>query len=556
MIEFQIQLEDKVSAPASSATSALDGLSKGLTAMIDPATAALAIGAALAAGIVALGAAIYEGAGIALEAVDAYEDMVTQFDALTGSGAAAVAMLDDLSAATPNTRAELADWADTLAAAGETDLGKLQNSLLAISSAEALMGSHGKQAATQVTALLARVSEAEATTGQLKMADKQLVQLAKTGVNVSDVAREMGMSAATLRNQLKSGTADAAAFGGALKTALITKGAEALAGNMTDIPVLIAKAKEAFTQLFEGVNVKPFTDALSTLVQTLDGSSASGKMLKSMITQLFDGVFLLASIALPMAHLLLLKLIIDGLLMYNAVKPLIGLFGDFNLTAGDMESIVTVLEYGFLGLAVVVGILALALGAVVLAGAMLVGLTLVTLAAILSPVILLVWLLSKAADGLVASFGGNAKKAVDALITGLVSGLGGGTGLVTQAVYALAEQAISAFKKKFQSHSPSQVMIEMGGFLGEGLAQGIGGSTGEVGAASANLGQAAMSAVPPAAAAAAPSGGKGAAGVVVNVEAGAITVGGGGSALELTEHAVALLFERVALSQGLGRAPA
>jgi hypothetical protein len=87
-------------------------------------------------------------------------------------------------------------------------------------------------------------------------------------------------------------------------------------------------------------------------------------------------------------------------------------------------------------------------------------------------------------------------------------------------------------------------MMKLGAFSAEGFAQGVEGGGARVASAGEGLAiQAAKTAAPTAASAG---------GLTVNVMAGAIQIAGGaGSALELTEEAVTLLFERIALEQGL-----
>jgi hypothetical protein len=100
-------------------------------------------------------------------------------------------------------------------------------------------------------------------------------------------------------------------------------------------------------------------------------------------------------------------------------------------------------------------------------------------------------------------------------------------------------------------HSPSPLLIGIGTQLGGDVTTGLQRSSGRVAAAAGGVGGTAAASV---ASGGAQSGGKaGGKSVTVNVAAGAIVVQGaaGASALELTESAIGLLFERIALEKGL-----
>jgi hypothetical protein len=152
-----------------------------------------------------------------------------------------------------------------------------------------------------------------------------------------------------------------------------------------------------------------------------------------------------------------------------------------------------------------------------------------------------------------AMLSGWAAGAVDAagnFISGLAGGIASGAGIVYDAIKTLASGAIGTLKSALGIASPSKVMIGMGKFTGAGMAEGLKQSQGNVSAAAGGMGGAAASG-----AASGASGGKGGGkGATINVAPGAIVINGAGSsgeALTLTESALALLLERVALSRGL-----
>lgn len=80
------------------------------------------------------------------------------------------------------------------------------------------------------------------------------------------------------------------------------------------------------------------------------------------------------------------------------------------------------------------------------------------------------------------------------IIQGLVSGITSRIAAVRDAVGEVASSSIGWFKEKLGIHSPSRVFAELGGFVGEGAAQGITGSSSLV--RNAALGMAAATLVP------------------------------------------------------------
>jgi hypothetical protein len=80
---------------------------------------------------------------------------------------------------------------------------------------------------------------------------------------------------------------------------------------------------------------------------------------------------------------------------------------------------------------------------------------------------------------------GDAKRTGSSLVSGLVSGFEAGRAGLEAAVSSTARSVVSWFRERFQIHSPSLVMIELGASLAEGLAIGMTSKIGSVAAASA-----------------------------------------------------------------------
>lgn len=538
--------------PASEgASSGLEGLASEMGALAGPAMAA-------AGAIVALGAAFldltYEGAKLAIEQVELRDELLTTFSALSGgpaAGAATLGMLDDLAGQLPQTRAQLADWTKTYQALGMTDLSVLQGQLRATASAQAIMGASGAEAYTNITR---KIQTAVETHSGLKIAAKGLASLASTGANVADVAGKMGISAKDLSDQLKKGTVNAEAFGNALQAALVEKGVGPLENLAGDMGTIVAKAKENFGRLFDGIDTKPFMGALGQMMHILDASQPSAKALKAGLTGFFNTVFALGAKAIPIITHFFLRLELGALRTYNAAKPAITelkkLFG-----SGDGSNLDAYL-------------LSLAHAAETIA---------VSMARALNVAVRLLSVANKMTGGMIGG--------------GLTSGLGGEKGKAQKGGEALGDAVKGGLQKSLDMHSPSRVMMRLGGHAVEGLHGGLragavgtaraGASLGVGLAAGAALGARAGIGVGAAAGGgigarirdrASAEGGRiasptfrasagagpaasGAAGggkqITVNVGGIHLSGADGQSAQELTETAVATLFERIAMQQGL-----
>jgi len=147
-------------------------------------------------------------------------------------------------------------------------------------------------------------------------------------------------------------------------------------------------------------------------------------------------------------------------------------------------------------------------------------------------------------------------------ISGLVSGITGGVGMVVDAIKGLASSALGAFKGILGIASPSRVMLQMGGYTAEGFAGGMDAGAADVAASASSLAatpiQAAEAAPAPRAQAAtggARSGGGG------SIEVGGVQitingVAGAESILERLPAALADAFEQIAESMGINPAEA
>lgn len=501
------------------------------------ASAALAAGVAVASTVAKLA---YEGAKLAISAADAKGDLLLLFNVM-GEGAytgeQAVAMLDKLGAELGATRAELAPMAQAFAAMGVTSTEQLESLTRAAMSANVL----AKGGAQAFESMFKKIDAAAQTGQALKIPLKGMGSLASMGLKVDDVAQQMGVSAKVLGDQLAKGTVDAKKFGKALQDSLIKKGAGPLADNALDIERTWARAKESVAKMFEDVDVAPFLAALKDLFGVLDGGTESGKAMKAGVTGAFNAIFKAAAAALPVVKQVFLSLVIYGLRAYIAMKQVYNAIAEWAATSQGQATIEQI-GFALKAMAITAGLVVAALVAIAAVGM-----------ATFAQVAVWIGFLAMASAALTA-WAIDAAASANDFVQGLVNGIVAGGARVIAAVTGLAATAKQAFMQALGIASPSKVMMGFGVNMGEGVAAGLDSSSATV--ADATQGVAATS-VDALASSPAPGGGGaaagGAGGVVVTVEPGAIVINGGGgaSAVELTESAVAMIFERVALAQGL-----
>jgi hypothetical protein len=248
----------------------------------------MAAAAAAAVVAVAFASATYEGGKLALEMSELREHTTAMFTGLSGSAAGGEEMyasIQKLRKILPESEKDLSSWAAKLMGAGMVDPRSVQESIKAMSSASALMGGgeQGKAAADKVSNLIAKSLEG----GKFKGMAKTLVG---TGVSADDLAKQLGMTPENFQKAFKKGTIEADKGIDALNDVLQRKGAGALAGTMNELPVMMAKAKESFMHLFDGVDVKPFTAAVRQMVGILDTAQPSGRAMKLTITDAFNSI--------------------------------------------------------------------------------------------------------------------------------------------------------------------------------------------------------------------------------------------------------------------------
>lgn len=552
MGDFTLSLVDKVTGPVSDITGSLDklmgsmggaeggmgGLGGAMEALADPASIAVAAVAAIGA---AVGAAVIAGASLALEMSELREKTVATFSALAGgkeAGEATLAMLDNLRAATGMTRAELTPLASKLMGMGIQ--GKaLQDQLTALATVKAIGSDGGTEAYTNVLKKLSAGA---------KLSSKDLTNLSKTGVNVNDMAKTLGVSVKQLEMGLKNGSISSKAFGDALQKAVTAKGADALAAQANSLTNQWALFKENLGQLFEGVDAGPFLAELKSLLGIFSQSTASGKAMKSAITGFFNGLFAIAAKVLPYIKMFLLQLVIGALKLYISLKPAIAHFKALFASASGGDTLGKVIKWIADNIMHAIGAVAMFVVGVMYAWEF----SLKAFAAIGGAIQSVGAWIVDLGKSILGVFSGALELGTN-FVNGLIQGIKDGVGRAVQAAKDLAGSVVDGAKSMLGIHSPSKVMAQLGGHTATGFAQGIAAANDNVSSAANGMAAAAMSPSIPAPSGAPIQGGGGGS-VTINAEINITAPNGVTGAQELTETAVTLLFERAALAQGLGSA--
>lgn len=508
-------------APTSWLEKGITDLTGKLTGMVPSLTTvaetALAMGAAFT---VAAAGIIMSGAELAISATQTKDAIIDTFSALQGgatAGRATEGMLESLSHQIGITRDTLEPFAKKFAAMGVTGTAALEKVTLAAISAQAIMRD---PAAGDAFVTLSKKIQVAAETGHgLKIPAKGLASLASMGVRVDDVAKRMGVSAHALSDQLKAGTVNAAAFGAALQDTLITKGAGPLDRMSKSAASLKASFGQNITEMFENLSgaVDPFLDRIQDMIGDFDKGGVTGKAMVDTVAEGFSFVFKTATEAITPTEALFLNLGIVSVQVATLTK-----------------SHWLLVQASFVGLQPILHEVAREFQVIEKALSMVIK-----------------------ADGAMKGLIGG-KQAGNNATQGLIDALDKEKPHVENTGKGLGDAATAGVNKGLDNHSPSKKMFKAGVFGGVGLAGGIHSQTSNVAQASRKLGNATVSNVMRSGEysprrAAAGFGGRSAAphGPIGPITIHVMGKDGVTNALELVETAVAVLFERYALHEGL-----
>lgn len=548
-------------AEADKAHAFVNGLADGLGALVNPATLA---GVAVAALGAAFAYAAIQGGSLVLAATEAKGDTLDMLEAMLGSAEAADRTYATIRDLTRNFAISLGDaqgLAQSLTAAGITNEAQLKQALTAVAQVDSVI----KGAGSKVEAIFQKAAQ----TGKFAVSTKQLVG---TGVQLSalyeELAKRTGKGVGEIEKEFKAGKI-AADVGIAALTTVIDKKFGKLGGKQAlDFSAQVQRLKDNFVSLFDGVNTGPFLTAFSKIVALFDDSTQAGKALKQTVTGFFNAMFNAAAATLPYIQTLLRGLIIIGLRLFIAFKPLAKALGatfggpaktgpqDLAAAMSQIGLVLGQLTAKFVGL-----LTQKTVWEALTIAASLTGLAFRTIWAIVQNVVgtfttflsvgasVVTWLLDLAQSAYTAGQG---------LLTGLVNGILSIAPTLVETVRGIAGSAISAFKETFGIHSPSTVMAGMGQNLTAGLSQGLDASKGRALQSMSNvvdLGayRAQMAGVGAGKQGAAAAG----AGVTVQVTfaEGAVQIGGGMNqqqAKDLLSDAFVDALEQVGLANGTG----
>jgi len=525
--EYVVSLQDQVSRNAAQMTAQLGGLATamrvvqqaagGMTGAVRESTPALAeaakaaqgvtpaaTGAASATGllppqlmavkaaalavvgaIVAVAGALFVMMRAAVEFGEMRAGITASLEAFTGDGPAAVSMLDELGKRLPFTTERMAHWSTALASAGVRDLPSLQRGVTAAAAATALMRDATDGTATKVTNLVGKLREF-AEEGKGEKFDTLTKKLKGIGVDVNDVAREMGTTA----DKLKGTTVDATKLGDAIQNALIHKGKGALEAFGDESTQIWAKFKENVSALFEDLapDAKAFMAEVRGIADEFMRGSATSGVAKSAIGAVFHTLFDWATRATHAVHIAFLDVEIMALKAAIAVAPTAKAVQRFWATHAMSDKLLTALK----GVAIILGVLAV--GAAIAFSPIVIGAAAAT-AAVLGIAYAVGWVAGKigSVGKTLKSWAASAYAAATDFISGLVSGIKAGVGRAVDAVKGLGSSVVGAIKGVLHIQSPSRVMAEVGLQTAQGMAVGIDQGQSDVARAASRLGGAAVS---------------------------------------------------------------
>jgi hypothetical protein len=271
-----------------------------------------------------------------------------------------------------------------------------------------------------------------------------------------------------------------ARFGGVAKAQMLSLGVQA------------KKLRENFQQLFSGLRIERFLEALHDVTDLFSQNTFSGRALKTILETVFQPMVDFAT-----GYGIYFKRFFQGLIIgaQLLVLGVLKLRNWFRKTFGDSEILKGIDKQK---IAVYAG--AFAVGA--LAGAF-VGLA-AAIAVVVAPFVYLAYRIAKFVKDVYDAYA--AFRAIDwtaagrALVDGIAAGIRNGAQWVISAVKNLGSQALKAFKEKLGIASPSRVFARLGVEMPRGAAVGIQAGAPQLTAATrrmANESSAAYEAAPP-----------------------------------------------------------
>ena len=468
-------------------------LAKGLSEVtgVSESAAAGVIGVGLAAsaalvGVAALGAAIgalvFGGAKLALEASDAKHDTLDMLEAMQGSAEAAASTYDSVRDLTRDLALTMNDGqrlAQELASAGITTTDGLHDAIAAIAEVDSVLKGGG--------AKIQKVFEKAAQSGKFDVNAKKLVG---TGVQIEKLYEEIsartGIGVKSLEKQMKAGKVSAEVGIAALSSVIEKKFGDVARRQALDLGPQFARLKGNISNLFADVDTDRFLTSLSSIVDVFDDATGSGEIMKGVVTDLFDGFFNFADEAVPYVRIALKGLLNVALSVLVGLKPLLGPqgLGLIGPTAEKQQPGIKLLGQAFMLLGRGARMTAEAIAAILNTGIVgWVGKAVLAVTGFANIVPAILFGIGAAVLYVVGHFGqlvqGAKQKALEMFavgaqfVDGLIEGIGSRVAALSERVKAIAHSVVDAFKRIWDTHSPSRVMEGLGVNLTLGLARGI-----------------------------------------------------------------------------------
>ena len=258
-----------------------------------------------------------------------------------------------------------------------------------------------------------------------------------------------------------------------------------------------AKAfKGNISSLFGGLNIDPVLAGLERLVGLFDQTTVAGQTIKFLFESVFQPLIDQADKAALVVEAFVVGFLIGLTKLYIAIKPAIKAVSeflgfkdtslidtlDFAKTAGELIAPVFVGIVGIFGLlAVAVGLAIAPVVALSAAAYALIGAVVAVGAAVLGGFMSAWQAVKEFFAGLdLAKIGAD-------MMAGLALGISNAAGAVLGAITGVVGDAIGTAKSLLETHSPSKVFAEIGGYTGEGFAQGVEDSSADAQAAMTDM---------------------------------------------------------------------
>ncbi len=444
------------------------GVASSETSMAGAAEAAGALASGLLIVATAFAAATTAGALFAISQVSAKQSLQISLGALLGNQQAGEELqqkLEDLGKTLPVTGDRVNDLGVALVNAGVSG-DRLTSTIKALAAVEATVGAEG---AEKIKTLIEKWN----AVGHVDPLNARA--LAGTGVTIDafqkQLASSLGKTPKQIAALLKNGKISASQGIDAINAVIQERLGNVAAKKLGSLPVQLSKLKDLFGNLFDDVDIGAFSSAFQHLVSLLDSSTATGKVLKTLMNAFFGEVFSLASKALPYVEYGFKAILIAGLKTYIALKafsqtPLFDkIVTGLKIVGGVILAVAAVAAVG--GALLMAPFLLLATIAVGAVGLF------VTALGYIPSILGAVWGAAQVIWGRVTEFAASFFSIGANIVQGIIDGVTAGAGALVDAVTNLGTTAYNTLKNTLGIHSPSKVFMDLGGHTAAGFALGV-----------------------------------------------------------------------------------